>query len=137
MKYNPVQHAEDAVRDVDVPIHELAHHMSMLRAEDEKAALAATFRKGCPVELKPAFVLEEPLAVAIQKAYLADNDPTRLDFFGSWYGVPWVGVFAKTLFGPVHATLAGGGVLDDAFARRAGRGCAQIAAAAAQLNGPH
>jgi hypothetical protein len=137
LKYHPVAHREDAVRDIEIPVHELIHHISAEQPDEQKQALTRAFLARCDVtaRLSGPRILEEPLAVAHQKMFLRMVDPSRFNFASSWYGDPWIGVFAKLSYGPVSQAHEKGGKLDGELMAVLGKTCSQIKAAAALLSG--
>jgi hypothetical protein len=135
LKYHPEKHREGALRDVDVPVHEMMHFISSQAPEAQKQALSRLFLAGCDVgaRLPGPRILEEPLAVVHQKMFLAQVDPERLDFSGSWYGDPWTSTLAKLLYAPVSRVHARGGRLDEVLVKQASKACAHLVAVAALL----
>ncbi|MBL8613672.1 MAG: hypothetical protein JNL38_40405 [Myxococcales bacterium] len=135
MRYHPHKHGEEARRDVDVVIHELAHLASRRQPEAQKAALSAAFSARCDAasKLAPARVLEEPLAVIHQKMFLAETAPARFDRSRSWYGDPWVSAMAKLSFDAAARAHADGRVLDEALVKAAAKACHELAGAGRAL----
>lgn len=126
LKYNPRCHADDAASAGDIAVHEFAHVVSSRRAPAEREALAKAFRAGCATDkMKPNYVLEEPLAVVIQKRYQRATDPKHFDMTRPWYGGDkWVSPFAKALF-PIFDAHAH---VDEAFIRSAAKACQELQA---------
>jgi hypothetical protein len=135
LKYNPKKHRATAGTDVDLPVHELVHWVSGHQPDARKAELAAAFLARCDVrdKIPEAQILEEPMAVVQQKMFLRQAAPDRFDFEGSWYGDPWVGVFAKLLYDPVERAVSQGRSIDPALMTSAGKACAQLRDAASKL----
>jgi hypothetical protein len=131
VKVHPDARREGAAADVDLPVHELAHHVSALQPEAKKRALTDVFLAGCEAAraLRGPLALEEPLAVVHQKAFLREHAPARFELASRWYGDPWVSDLAKALFEPVARVTREGRTLDEAFAREAAAICAKVAAA--------
>jgi hypothetical protein len=115
LKYNPLLHRQDALRDVDIPMHELVHELSAQLPAEKKVALSRAFRAGCafPEELEGPRVLEEPLAVAQQKWFLRSVAPERFSMTKRWYGDPWVSTLSQAIYADVEHAYASGGVLDE------------------------
>ena len=94
LKYNPDRHLEEARRNTDVPIHEVVHWVSSHQSEQQRAELTKVLLARCDVSsrIAPVRILEEPLAVAQQRLFVAELDPKGLTFASAWYGGdPWVG----------------------------------------------
>lgn len=129
LRYDPIRRAADAGKDVDVPVHEVVHFVSTRQPEAQKAALSEAFATKCGElpAIAPARLLEEPLAVAHQKMFLARVEPTRFDRERGWYGDPWVSLMAKALYEPLVQAHADGRVLDERLALAAGRACRELA----------
>lgn len=129
LRYEPVHGAALAGADVDVPVHEAVHFVSARQPEAQKAALSEAFAKKCGdlPPIAPARLLEEPLAVAHQKMFLARVEPKRFDRERGWYGDPWVSVMAKAIYEPVVQAHAEGRALDERLALAAGRACREVA----------
>ncbi len=125
MKYNPVRHRDRAGRDVDVPIHELAHFTSSRQSAEQKRDLSAAFLSSCASHPEPSpALLEEPLAVAQQKVFLSFAEPSRLDLEAPWYGdAPWIGHYAKRIYPNVRARYEEGRPMDQAWMRSLGARC--------------
>ena len=113
LRYDPIRRAADAGKDVDVPVHEVVHFVSTRQPEAQKAALSEAFATKCGElpAIAPARLLEEPLAVAHQKMFLARVEPARFDRERGWYGDPWVSLMAKALYEPLVQAHADGRVL--------------------------
>jgi hypothetical protein len=128
LKYNPVKHRESALRDIEIPVHELTHWISAHQPAAQKQALTRAFLSGCDLtaKLQGPRILEEPLAVVHQKMFLGLVDPGRLEFSSSWYGDPWIGTFAKLLYHPVADAQAKGGKLDEKLMKQAAKACAHL-----------
>lgn len=128
LRYDP-KHVE---LDVDVPIHEVAHFVSMHQPDDQKRELSKAFTAKCGAlpKIQPARLFEEPLAVAHQKMFLAENDPTHFDRERPWYGDPWASISAKMIYDAVVDAHAHGRVLDERIALAAGRSCRELSAVA-------
>lgn len=127
MKYNPVRHRDRAERDVDVPIHELAHFTSSRQSAEQKRDLSAAFLSSCASHPEPSpALLEEPLAVAQQKVFLSFAEPSRLDLEAPWYGdAPWIGDYAKRIYPNVRARYEEGRPMDQAWMRSLGARCTE------------
>lgn len=135
----PTLDSDEASRDVSVPFHELGHHLMEQIPAARRHGFSTTFRAGCalPEHLAGSGTraLEEPLMVALQRVFERRTSPEKLDFSRPWYGGdPWVGTFAKLLYGLVLTTWDSGGVLDDALARRSARLCDGLLAAAKEVS---
>lgn len=130
LKAHPVAHREAALRDIDLPVHELVHQVSAHQSEEQKRALTQVFLAGCAAAHTFAApkILEEPLAVVHQKEFLRQNDPARFEVQSAWYGDPWVSAFAKRLFEPTTRAQRSGRRLDAAFVAGAAEICAKLAA---------
>lgn len=135
MRYHPQKHGEEARRDTDVVIHELAHLASRRQPEARKAALSVAFAARCDAasKLAPARVLEEPLAVIHQKMFLAETAPERFDRSRSWYGDPWVSAMAKLSFDATVKAHAEGRGLDEPLVKVAAKACGELAGAGRAL----
>ncbi|MBS2015421.1 MAG: hypothetical protein JST00_21210 [Deltaproteobacteria bacterium] len=126
MKYNAVAHAAGAVRDVEIPMHEIAHWASA-HGKFDREGLSARFLSQCKPNAKTPKILEEPLAVAHQKVFLRIVDPSRFDRQGKWYSSdPWIAPFAKELFDVVQASHELSGSLDETFVDQAAAACNRV-----------
>lgn len=131
LKYNPTRHRSNAGSDFDVPVHEFAHYVSAHQSEERKLALSKTFLAGCdPTKrVPPVKILEEPLAVAHQKMFLALVDPQRFDVTAPWYhGDKWVDPFAKAIYPHVVQVHGSGRMIDDALMTTMASSCAELLA---------
>lgn len=138
LEAKPTLDSEEASREVSVPFHELGHHLVAQVPVARRHAFSTTFRAGCslPARLAEsgARAVEEPLMVAIQRVFEQRTSPEKVDFSRPWYGGdPWVGTFAKLLYGLVSTTWDSGGGLDEALARRSARLCDGLLGAAKEL----
>ncbi len=128
MKYAPSTHRRDALRDVDVVVHELVHHASSRQPEPRKRELTRAFLAGgCAAPFSPK-TLEEPLAVAQQKLFLSRFAKERFEMASRWYGSAYVSDVAKRLFPHVREAYAAGRRLDEALMRDAAESCNAVAA---------
>lgn len=129
MKYNAQAHATDAARDVEIPMHEIAHWVSS-QGVPNRLALSERFLARCDPRAsvkKTPKILEEPLAVAHQKVFLRIADPARFDRNGRWYSSdPWIAPFAKALFDYVQSEHELSGTLDETFIDQAAAACANL-----------
>ncbi len=134
LKYNPTLDREGALRDIDIPVHEVSHYVSGHQSEERKRVLAKAFLAGCdfPAHVSPVKILEEPMAVVHQKLFLKAVDPTRFDLTKPWYGGdPWVSPFAKAIYPSLAAAHQPGRTLDEELMRTMARSCATVG-----LDGP-
>lgn len=126
MKYALPDQREGAVRDIEIPLHELVHVISARQPEAQKHTFTEAFLSTCASsgDVPGPKVIEEPLAVVFQKLFLRELDPGRFDLDRPWYGGdPWIDPMAKRILAPVEATFAAGGPADPDLFRRLGTGC--------------
>ncbi len=136
LKYHPGRHGADEAKAIDIPIHELAHHLSSRRSLEQTAPLAKVFVERCPLaaRLSGPRLLEEPLAVAAQKTFASRVDPEHYQVAGAWYGDPWASAMSKLIFPEVKRAIEGGKPLDAALMKTAGKACTELLALAKALD---
>jgi hypothetical protein len=128
-----------AAPDVDVVVHEAVHMTSRRLPPARKESLSRAFRSKCaspPARVPPSHLLEEPLAVAQQKMFLARTAPSRFERDASWYGDPWVSALAKLVYDEIVDAYARGATLDEALLTKIGRSGRELTALVRALDPP-
>jgi hypothetical protein len=125
LKYNSTRHRNDALNDIELPVHEFTHYVMAHQSDAQKQALTGAFLDGCDMRdsMPTPKMLEEPLAEAQQKLFLRVAAPERLDFSIHWYSDPWVDVFSKAIFDPLGHAYDSGGTMSVALMERIAAAC--------------